>query len=209
MLTGKQLGVEILTVGTKKQPANPLILFEVNYFDIIILIPLLWAGYRGFTKGVIIEVVSILAFVLGIWGAIHFSDYIAGFVRDNINSEYEPVISFSILFVGIVVLVFVVGKLLEKLINLAQLKLANKVAGAIFGVGKVVLILSFLVIIVNQYDAKFKFIPKEVKEGSLLYAPLIDLSKKVVPAVGDSDTFKENNRFEELLSTDNLFARND
>ncbi|CAG5086949.1 CvpA family protein [Parvicella tangerina] len=180
----------------------------MSYVDIIILIPLLWAGYRGFTKGVIIEVVSILAFVLGVWGAIHFSDYIAGYVRDHINAEYEPVISFSLLFIGIVILVFVIGKLLERLVNLAQLKLANKVAGAVFGVGKIVLILSFLVIIVNQYDAKFKFIPKEVKEDSLLYDPLIDLSKKVVPAVEGSDTFKEGNSFKDLFSGEKLFARN-
>lgn len=178
----------------------------MSYFDIIILIPLLWAGYRGFTKGVIIEVVSILAFVLGIWGAIHFSDYIGDYVHDNINKKYEPVISFSIIFVAIVVGVFILGKLLEKVVNLAQLKLANKVAGAAFGVGKIVLILSFLVIIINQYDAKFHFVPKEVKEDSLLYDPLMDLSKKVVPAVEDSDTFKEKNSFKDLFHFEKLFA---
>jgi membrane protein required for colicin V production len=208
LLTGKQQPVETFCFWAKNTLHWVLILLLVSYFDIIILIPLLWAGYRGFTKGVIIEVVSILAFVLGIWGAIHFSDYIAEYVIDNINRKYEPVISFSIIFVGIVIGVFVIGKLLEKIVNLAQLKLANKIAGAAFGVGKIVLILSFLVIIVNQYDAKFKFIPKEVKEESLLYNPLIDLSKKVVPAVEDSDTFKEKNRFMDLFSTEKLFANN-
>lgn len=178
----------------------------MSYIDIIILLPLLWAGYRGFTKGVIIEVVSILAFVLGIWGAIHFSDYIAEYVKDNINNKYEPVISFTIIFVAIVIGVFILGKLLEKVVNLAQLKLANKVAGAAFGVGKVVLIISFLIIILNQYDQKFHFIPKEAKEDSLLYGPLIDLSKTVVPAVEESDTFKERNKFLDLFNTDKLFA---
>lgn len=180
----------------------------MHYLDLIILIPLLWAGYRGFTKGVIIEVVGILAFVLGIWGAIHFSDYIGEYVQENINSKYEPVISFSVIFVGIVVLVFVIGKLLEKLINLAQLKLANKVAGAVFGAGKIILILSFLVIIINQYDAKFGFIPNEVKDESLLYDPLIDLSKTVVPAVRESDTFKEKENVLDLFDPEKLFAEN-
>lgn len=180
----------------------------MSYFDVIILIPLLWAGYRGFSKGVIIEIVSILAFVLGIWGAIHFSDYIADYVQDNINSKYEPVISFSIIFVAIVVGVFVIGKLLEKVVNLAQLKLANKLAGAAFGVGKVVLILSFLIIIINQYDAKFHFIPKEARDSSLLYGPLIDLSKTVVPAVKESDTFRENEGLKDLFAEEKLFAGN-
>lgn len=180
----------------------------MTYFDIIILIPLLWAAYRGFTKGVIIEVVSILAFVLGIWGAIHFSDYIAEYVHNNINNEYEPVISFSIIFVAIVICVFIIGKLLEQLINIAQLKLANKVAGAVFGAGKIILILSFLVIIINQYDAKFHFIPETVKEDSLLYQPLMDISKKVVPAVEDSDTFQEEDNYLDFFSIEKLFAGN-
>ena len=164
----------------------------MNYIDIIILIPLLWAGYRGFSKGFVIEVVSILALVLGIWGGIHFSDLIGGFVNEYINAKYEPVISFTIIFIVIVVGVFVIGKMLEKVINLAQLKIANKIAGAAFGVAKIVLIWSFLIIIINQYDSRFHFIDEDTKESSLLYKPLIDLSKIVVPAVEGSETFKEN-----------------
>jgi membrane protein required for colicin V production len=164
----------------------------MNYIDIVILIPLLWAGYRGFSKGFIIELASIVALVLGIWGGVHFSDLIGGFVKDNISDKYEPVISFTIIFIAIVVGVFVIGKMLEKVINLAQLKIANKIAGAVFGVGKIVLMWSFLIIIINQYDSKFHFIPEETKESSLLYEPLIDLSKTIVPAVEGSDTFKNN-----------------
>ncbi|MCB9188665.1 MAG: CvpA family protein [Flavobacteriales bacterium] len=178
----------------------------MHYIDIIILIPLLWAGYRGFSKGVIIEVVSILAFVLGIWGAIYFSDYIGEYVKDNINRKYEPVISFSIIFIIIVIGVFIIGKLLEKVVNLAQLKLANKVAGAFFGVAKILLILSFLVIIIHQYDTKYHFIPKEIQDESLLYNPLIDLSKTVVPAVKDSDTFKEKGGILDLFNPSNFFS---
>lgn len=180
----------------------------MSYIDIIILIPLLWAGYRGFSKGMIIEVVSILAFVLGIWGGLHFSDLISGFVKDNINDQYEPVISFTILFLGIVILVFILGKLLERIINLAQLKLANKVAGAAFGVSKILLILSFAVIIINQYDTRLHFIPQEVKDKSLLYHPLIDLSKTVVPAVQNSETFEEKESFFDHFKPAPLFAEN-
>ncbi|MCB9195384.1 MAG: CvpA family protein [Flavobacteriales bacterium] len=180
----------------------------MSYIDIIILIPLLWAGYRGFTKGVIIEIVGILAFVLGIWGAIYFSDFIADFVTDNINKKYEPVISFTILFIGIVILVFVLGKMLEKVINLAQLKLANKIAGAVFGVSKILLILSFLVLIINKYDSSMHFIPEKVKEESLLYEPLIDLSKLVLPVIEDSDTFHEKEGFFEKIMGKPLFSKN-
>ncbi len=164
----------------------------MNYIDIIIIIPLIWAGFRGFIKGAIIEVASILAFVLGIWGGIHFSDLISDWVKTYINDQYEPVISFSIIFIAIVVVVFVIGKMLEKVVNIAQLKFANKIAGSVFGVSKILLIWSFLIIIINQYDTRFHFIDDDVKQKSLLYNPLIELSKIVVPAVEDSNTFGGN-----------------
>ena len=44
----------------------------VNYLDIIFIVPLIWAGFRGFKKGLIIEVSTLIAFGLGIWGGIHF-----------------------------------------------------------------------------------------------------------------------------------------
>ncbi len=42
----------------------------MNYLDIIFLVPLLFALYRGFKKGMIHMVASLAALVLGIFGAI-------------------------------------------------------------------------------------------------------------------------------------------
>ena len=45
----------------------------MNYLDIIIIIPLIWGAYKGFRKGFIIEIASLIALILGIWGGINFS----------------------------------------------------------------------------------------------------------------------------------------
>jgi len=45
----------------------------MNYIDIIILAVLAWALFRGFKNGLFIEIASIAALILGIWGAIRFS----------------------------------------------------------------------------------------------------------------------------------------
>lgn len=161
----------------------------MNYIDIIILIPLLWAAYRGFSKGFVIEVVSILAFGLGIWGGIHFSDLIAGFVKEYISTKYEPLISFTLLFIGIVIAIFVLGKALEKLINIAQLKLVNKISGGFFGALKVALVVGVLIVIIEGYDNKFGFIPKETKQTSLLYVPFVKASNFLIPTIEESKTF--------------------
>ena len=108
----------------------------MNYIDIILIVPILWGGFVGFKKGLIIEVISLLALGFGIWGGIHLSDHIGALLKDNIDSEYLSIVAFALTFIIIVIAIYVIGKMLEKLINLVQLKLINKIAGVIFGVTK-------------------------------------------------------------------------
>ena len=164
----------------------------MNYLDIIFIVPLIWAGFRGFKKGLIIEVSTLLAFGLGIWGGIHFSNFIAELLSDSIESKYVPLVSFSITFILIVATVFVLGRMIEKAVNLVQLKLVNKVTGAAFGVAKIVLVMSVLLVIVNSFDQKANIVPKDLKENSLLYQPLSDVSLKVIPALKNSELFNDS-----------------
>jgi len=75
-------------------------------------------------------------------------------------------------------------------VNLAALKLVNKSLGAAFGVLKTLLILSVLMVIIESYDKKLEFIPKETKSGSLLYFPLLDFSNKVLPEIEKNNLYK-------------------
>ena len=164
----------------------------MNYLDIIFMVPLIWAGFRGFKKGLIIEVSALIAFGFGIWGGIHFSDFVAELLSNSIESKYVPLVSFAITFILIVAAVFVLGKMLEKAVNLVQLKLVNKLTGAVFGVAKIVLVISVLLVIVNSFDQKSNIVPKDLKENSLLYQPLSDVSLKVIPALKNSGLFSDS-----------------
>ena len=164
----------------------------MNYLDVVFIVPLIWAGFRGFKKGLIIEVSALIAFGLGIWGGIHFSDFVAELLSDSIESKYVPLVSFAITFILIVAAIFVLGKMLEKAVNLVQLKLVNKATGAVFGVAKIVLVISVLLVIVNSFDEKANIVPKDLKENSLLYRPLSDVSLKVIPALQSSGLFGDS-----------------
>ena len=164
----------------------------MNYLDLIFIVPLIWAGFRGFKKGLIIEVSVLIAFGLGIWGGIHFSDFVAELLSNSIESKYVPLVSFAITFILIVAAVFVLGKMLEKAVNLVQLKLVNKVTGAVFGIAKIVLVISVLLVIVNSFDQKSNIVPKDLKEDSLLYQPLSDISLRVIPALKNSGLFSDS-----------------
>ena len=106
------------------------------------------------------------------------------------SEKYLPIVSFSVVFIAIVIGVFIIGKIVEKFVNQINLSVINKIAGAGLGGAKVLLMMSFFITILNRYDQQFEFIPNEIKEESALYFPLCDLSKKVVPAVENSKAFK-------------------
>ena len=99
----------------------------MNTIDIIILIPLLWAAYSGFKKGLIIEIATLLALAGGIYAGVHFSNYASGYLVEKIDSKMLPLASFGATFLVVVILIFALGKLLEKVVNMVALKLVNKV----------------------------------------------------------------------------------
>jgi len=67
----------------------------MNYLDLFFLIPILWGAYKGFSKGLIITIASLLALVIGVWGGLKFSNFTSGYLVDwfNISGDYLPIIS--------------------------------------------------------------------------------------------------------------------
>src|SRR4051812_20315447 len=106
----------------------------MNYIDIILCIPLVWGLYKGFTKGLIVEAATFIAFGLGVWGGIHLSDLVAAKlgVWFSSKSPYLPLISFAVTFLGIVILVFFIAKMIQRMADGMALTAVNKLGGAIF-----------------------------------------------------------------------------
>ena len=161
----------------------------MNYLDIILAIPLLWTLYKGFSKGFIIEVASLLAIILGVYCGIHFSYFITDAL--HLTSSYSPLISFAITFIVIVVVVYVLAKMLEKSVNLLALGFLNKLAGAFFALLKMAFILSVLLMLFNKIDDKIRIIPDDTKKHSLLYNPVSAFAPLIIPRLNFSEIKEE------------------
>ena len=61
----------------------------MNYIDIVIGLLLLFAAIGGLRKGLISELASLAALILGIWGAIEFSYITSDFLTKNFNLETD------------------------------------------------------------------------------------------------------------------------
>jgi membrane protein required for colicin V production len=94
----------------------------MNILDIIFLVPLLFALYRGFKKGMIHMIASLLALVLGIVGAVKFRPLFASLLDSvfNIDPSHMNVIAFAVAFVSIVIVVHLLAFFVEKLIKAVE-----------------------------------------------------------------------------------------
>ena len=148
----------------------------MNYLDIIIAILLFLFGFKGYRKGLIIEVVTLLAFAVGIYGAMHFSDFTAEHLQDfmEIDPKYINTIAFVLTFILLVILVNLIGRWVTDLIKAMNLNFLNKLGGAVFGVAKGVLLCSVFVMVLNNFQL-IGVVKPEVRERSKLY-PYIEMT---------------------------------
>ena len=142
----------------------------MSYIDIAILIPLLYAAYKGFRKGLIIEIATLVALIVGIYGAIHFSIYTEGILGDNteIDESYLPLVAMVLTFLGIVIGIHFLAKLLEKVVKLVALGLVNRIFGMVFSLVKMSLIISFILVFINSMNDKLGLFSKEAQQSSYL-----------------------------------------
>ena len=163
----------------------------MNYIDIFIIAIFAWFAYKGFRKGLVFELISIVALGLGVYGGLKFSDVTAEYLTKYIDSEYLNVGSFSVAFLVILLLVFMAGKVVEKIIDRVALKLINKVLGAVFATIKMGIILGVIITIIDSYDQKMGFIPKEVKQESMLYQPLLETANAILPEIEKNNLYQK------------------
>ena len=161
----------------------------MNVLDIVLGSLLLFGLIRGLMKGLFVEVASIVALILGIYGAIHFSDFAASFLENRVDwdEKYINITAFAITFIVIIVVIALAGKALTKLADFASLGILNKLLGGVFGALKIGLILSVVLIIFNKMNSNIPLIEDHELEDSMLYKPVKSLAPIIFPSIIDSE----------------------
>lgn len=138
--------------------------------DLILAAPMVWLIVKGWKRGLVREVATLVGVLVGIWAAVHLSQWVASLL--GLYGESAVLIAFFVTFVGALVLAYLLGRSVEGLMKAAKLSLANKISGATLGMVKALCILSVLLGAAVMLDKHEKLITPSVKEKSLLYKPV-------------------------------------
>jgi len=122
----------------------------------------------GFRKGLLLELVSLLALVLAILGGLKLLDAALPLMRDFIGDAHGllPFVTFLVVFVGIILLVRVTGLLLKKIIDFTPFGLFDNVLGGLLGALKWCVALSLLLYVADMAGIS---ISKDTAEASMVY----------------------------------------
>ena len=142
----------------------------MNYLDIIIGIILIIFAYGGLKNGIIREAFSLAAFIGGIYGAIKLSDLVGQWLGKliNVSSDMMSVISFIVVFIALVLIIYWLGNLIAGVIESISLGFIDKLGGIAFGVAKGFLLVGIIILLLDFFGIK-DALNKETCESSKLY----------------------------------------
>lgn len=150
--------------------------------DVIALILLVMGIFKGLRNGLILGVFSFLAFIIGLAAALKLSVVVADYLGNSVSvsERWLPVIAFVLVFIGVVLLVRLGARLIERLVQFAMLGWLNRLGGVVF----FVLINLFIFSIVLFYAEQLRLIGPETARASVVYPYLQPLAPNIIGTLG-------------------------
>ena len=127
----------------------------MNPFDILILVILGYSLVRGLFRGLVKEISSVIGVFGGFYAAYTYFKVLAGMLSGLIKDvSYLNILSFLIIFCGVLIVVSVLGVIIKYLLNITFLGWVDRIGGVVFGLAKGILIIAVLFISLTAFLPK-------------------------------------------------------
>jgi membrane protein required for colicin V production len=128
---------------------------NMNPFDAVVIVILVFCLIRGLFRGLIKEVSSIVGVLAGFYAAYTYYATLADFLTDWLaHRDYTNLLSFLLIFCGVFFIISLLGVVVKYLLNIAYLGWFDRMCGAGFGFSKGILITAVLLIVLTAFLPK-------------------------------------------------------
>ena len=150
--------------------------------DIIYAVLMVMAIFKGFSKGLVMALFSIIAFIVGLSAALKLSVVVASWLDDatNISGKWLPVISFLVVLIVVILIIRMVGKMIEMAFDWAWMGWVNKLGGIVVYAAAYTIIYSVLLF----YAEKLNLFSKETIGASVTYSLIRPLAPAIMDGIG-------------------------
>ena len=173
--------------------------------DIIFAVLLLLGIWKGYQRGLILGIFSLVAIIVGIAAAMKLSAVVAGYIGKavKVSEEWLPLISFIVVFIIVLLLIRLGAKAIERTFEVAMLGWVNKIGGVLLYAVIYTLVFSVLLF----YAEKMHLLQPETIEKSVTYSFVQPWGPKTINAFGSviplfRDMFGDLEQFFEGISKD-------
>lgn len=152
------------------------------FLDIIVVILLVLALWKGIRNGLILGIFSFLAFIIGLAAAMKLSAVAADYIGQNVSvsERWLPIIAFAVVFLVVVLLVRLGAKALESVVEGATLGWLNRLGGVVL----FALIYLFIFSILLFYAGQLQLINPETQAASVSFPLLQPLGPRIIEGLG-------------------------
>ena len=158
----------------------------MNTLDLFILIPLAWGAYNGYRKGLLVEIVGVLAFILAMIVGFKFlrfgTDLLAPYISTEIARRILPYLGFSVIFFPTVFLVNRLGYSLRGMLRYSVLGTFDNLVGAAVGVFTWVFGISVFFWLLSTINIK---LPPQHSRGSFFVPLVTPVAPQIISKVSD------------------------
>lgn len=124
----------------------------MNLLDIAIIATILFLVIKGIFRGLIREIASLLGIILGIWLGNHFQPQMTNYLRTYLPpTQFLPLISFGVIFAGILISCNFMGWILKMLAKKIFLSGVDRTLGAGFAFIKGIIIIYLMIVLLTFY----------------------------------------------------------
>ncbi|MBC7948425.1 MAG: CvpA family protein [Chitinophagaceae bacterium] len=150
--------------------------------DLIFVVILVLAIFKGFRRGLIVGIFSFVAIIIGLAAAIKLSTIAAAYIGDavKISDAWLPILSFAVVFIIVVLLVRLGANAIQRTVEFAMLGWVNRLGGIILYAALYITVLSVLIF----YAEKIHLIKQPTIDNSLTYSFIQPWGPKAINAFG-------------------------
>lgn len=166
--------------------------------DLIFVVLIVFAVVKGFQRGLIVGLFSLIAVIIGLAAAMKLSVVMAHYLGKavNLSDEWLPVISFAVVFILVILLIRLGAKAIEKTVEFAMMGWLNKLGGILLFTALYITIFSVLLF----YAEQLKLVQADTIDKSITYSFIQPWGPKAIDGIGSiipifKDMFKELKQF--------------
>jgi membrane protein required for colicin V production len=150
--------------------------------DIIFCILLLMAVVKGWRRGLVVAIFSVIALVVGLAAAMKLSTVVAAWLKDStsISVQWLPFLSFAIVLIGVILLIRWGANLIEASLEVTLMGWVNRLGGMVLYI--LIYTLAFSVLLF--YASQLKLLNEEAIAQSVTYSKIQPLGPMVINTFG-------------------------